>query len=89
MFAQVVEMIVMTDKYNNNIHDELESKEGKIRRNNQRQAITLVLILVVFYFVYTYDFFDHTGYIIGLLLLFLAGRLIHYIIDKIFANFID
>jgi len=77
----------MANKNDNKI--DLESKEGKIKRNGWRELVNIIFIVITLYLLNAYDVFEHTGYIIGFLLLIVWGIIMNYVIDKIFSLFID
>jgi len=77
----------MANKNDNKI--DFESKEGKIKRNGWRELVNIIFIVITLYLLNAYDVFEHTGYIIGFLLLIVWGIIMNYVIDKIFSLFID
>lgn len=68
---------------------DFESKKGKIKRNNWRKLVNIIFMVITLYLLNTYDVFEHTGYIIGFLLLIVWAIIIDNVIDKIFSLFID
>lgn len=68
--------------------DVLENKEGKIKRNDWGKVVNIILIVITLYLLNIYDVFEYTGVIMGILLVFVWGILINYLVDKIFYLFI-
>jgi len=69
--------------------NEFESKEGKIERNKWRKLINIIFAGITLYLLLTYNVFDYTGNILGVLLVFVWGGLINYIVKKVFLLFIN
>lgn len=69
--------------------NEFESKEGKIKRSEWRKFISIVFTGITLYLLLNYDIFEYTGNIIGVLLVIIWGVTINFIVNKIFALFID
>lgn len=67
--------------------NEYENKKGKIKRNDWRKLISFVISLIALYILLNYNVFEHTGYVLGLLLVAISGIVINYVIDKIFDLF--
>lgn len=67
----------------------LESKKGKIERNDWRKLISIILAGITLYLLFAYNLFDYTGYIIGLLLVIVWGVIINFIVNKVFYLFMD
>lgn len=64
--------------------DSLESKEGKIERNEWRKLINIIIAVITLYLMIAYNVFDYTGYIIGFLLVVVWGGIVNYIVKKSF-----
>lgn len=73
----------------NKINNELESKEEKIKRNEWRKLISILLAAVTLYLLNIYNIFEYTGLGLGILIVAVFGLVINYIVDKVFSLFIN
>jgi len=78
----------MPSKSKNDNKDYFESKERKIAVNEWRKLIIIIIAGLTLYVLLTYNVFDYTGNLIGVLLLLIWARIIHYIVTKLFGFFI-
>lgn len=78
----------MPNKSKDDNKDYFESKERKIEVNEWRKLIIIIIAGLTLYLLLTYNVFDYTGNLIGVLLILIWGRIINYIVTKVFAFFI-
>lgn len=78
----------MPSKNKDDNNDYFESKDKKIEVNEWRKLIIIIIAGLTLYVLLTYNIFDYTGNLIGVLLLLIWARIINYIVTKLFGFFI-
>lgn len=64
-----------------------DSIERKVEVNQWRKLINIIIAGVTLYLLLTYNLFDYTGNIIGVLLLLVWSLVMNYIVRKVFYLF--
>lgn len=77
----------MTNKSKDDNKDYFDSKERRVEKNEWRKLINIIVAGVTLYLLLTYNVFDYTGNILGVLLVLVWGGLINYIVKKVFTFF--
>lgn len=73
----------------NKTNEKFGPKEEKIKRNEWRKLISILLAVITLYLLNSYNVFEYTGIGLGLLIVVVFGLLISYAVDKIFSLFIN
>jgi len=79
----------MTNNSKDDNKNYFDSKERRVEKNEWRKLINIIVAGVTLYLLLTYNVFDYTGNILGVLLVLVWGGLINYIVKKVFSLFIN